>query len=71
MKHSVTKLVTDDKDLQRYLKSPFYRRDREVLDAEDEFACYVVTLDKKKIVDSKPVHVGDAILQWSKYLFIR
>ena len=71
MKHSVTKLVTDDKDLERYKRNPFYRTDKEVYDGNDALACYIVQMDKKKIKDSKPIHVGDAILQWSKLLFIK
>ena len=71
LKHSVTRLVTDNKDLERYAKSPFYRCDKEVYDGNDALACYIVQMDKKKIKDSKPIHVGDAILQWSKLLFIK
>ena len=71
MKHLVTKLVTEDKDLERYRKNPFYRTRKDVHDENDKLACYLVKMDKKKITDSKPVHIGVAILQWSKVLFIR
>ena len=71
LKHSVTKLVTDYKELDDYCRNPFYRHDKEVYDENNELACYLVKMDKKKITDSKPVHIGVAILQWSKVLFIR
>ena len=64
-------MVTDHKDLDKYSCNPFFRHDSEVYNASDELACYIVKMDKKKIRDSKPVHMGVAILQWSKVLFIR
>ena len=67
----MTKLVTDEEKLEKYWKSPFYRDNQEVYDENDELACYLVKMDKKKIKDNKPVHIGVAILQWSKVLFIR
>ena len=70
-KHGVTKLVTDGDDLEKLLKSPFFKDSVEVLDEMDDFACYMVKMRKKKITDAKPVHIGVAILQWSKVLFIK
>ena len=43
----------------------------EVYGEDGEIACWSVTESKREIRDSKPVHVGIAILQWSKLLFIR
>ena len=71
MKHTNTKIVTDEKKLDKLCRNPFYRIDKEVYDGDDDFACYIVKMDKKKIKDDKPVHIGVAILQWSKVLFIR
>ena len=64
-------ILTEDADLERRKKSPFYRGRKDVYDEDDQLACYIVKMDKKKITDSKPVHIGIAILQWSKVLFIR
>ena len=71
MKHTDTKLVTEVQDLERLNNNPFFRCDKEVYDESNRLACYLVKMDKNKITDSKPVHIGVAILQWSKVLFIR
>ena len=42
----------------------------DLVDEYDEVAGYEVTMNKKKIVDTKPIHFSVAILQWSKLLFI-
>ena len=70
-KHKNMHIVTEDKDLERRWRSPFFRNKKEVYDEDDQLACYLVSMDKKTIKDSKPVHIGVAILQWSKVLFIR
>ena len=71
MKHNDTRLVTDADRLEKLMKSPYFKESVEVLDETDDLACYKVKMKKEKIKDSKPVHVGVAILQWSKVLFIR
>ena len=71
LKHTNTYILTDDADLEKKRKKPFYRNKKEVYDENDQLACYIVKMDKKNIKDSKPVHIGVAILQWSKVLFIR
>ena len=71
MKHNDTRLVTDADRLEKLMKSPYFKESVEVLDETDDLACYKVKMVKKTIKDSKPVHVGVAILQWSKVLFIR
>ena len=71
MKHNDTRLVTDADRLEKLMKSPYFKESVEVLDETDDLACYKVKMVKKTIKDSKPVHVGVAILQWSKVLFIK
>ena len=71
LKHTVTKLITDGDELEKELQSPFFKDCVEVYDEADDLACYMVKQRKKKITDAKPVHIGVAILQWSKLLFIR
>ena len=71
MKHTVSKLVTESDDLENDFRSPFFKDCVEVHDEADDLACYMVKMKKSKIYDSKPVHIGVAILQWSKVLFIR
>ena len=71
LKHKKTHILTDEAALEKKKKKPFYRGRKEVYDEHDELACYIVQMDKKHITDSKPVHIGVAILQWSKVLFIR
>ena len=64
-------MVTDEKDFEKHRRNPFFRHDDEVYDENNNLACYMVKMDRKKIKDSKPVHMGVAILQWSKVLFVR
>ena len=71
MKHNDTRLVTDADRLEKLMKSPYFKESVEVLDETDDLACYKVKMNKKTIKDAKPVHIGVAILQWSKVLFIR
>ena len=71
LKHTNTHIFTEDKDLEKRQKKPFYRTTKEVYDENDQLACYIVKMDKKNIKDSKPVHIGVSILQWSKVLFIK
>ena len=52
-------------------KSPFFKKSSEVLTEDGEIACYVTNLTKAVVKDDKPVHIGVAILQWSKLLFLR
>lgn len=63
--------MTNDDKLEKLFKSPFFKDSTEVYDERDDLACYMVKMDKKKITDNKPVHIGVAILQWSKVLFIK
>ena len=63
--------MTDADRLEKLMKSPYFQDSVEILNEADDLACYKVKMKKKKIKDSKPVHIGVAILQWSKVLFIR
>ena len=38
---------------------------------DDEFCAYEIQMKKSKVNDAKPVHLGVAILQHSKLLFLR
>ena len=64
-------MYTDLKDLYVDRRSPFWCNYDEVCDENDEVICYVSSSKKSKVVDNKPVHIGVAILQWSKLLFLR
>lgn len=69
--HKTTNVYTDPKDLYEDKRSPFWSSYDEVHDENDELVCYVSSSKKSKVVDNKPVHIGVAILQWSKLLFLR
>ena len=64
-------MVTDGDKLEKIIRSPFFNDFDEIYDETDDLAGYMVKSEKSKIRDAKPVHVGVAILQWSKVLFIR
>ena len=67
-KHKNTKLYAKQKDANNDLRSPFLRSVNE-LTTEDASCLTEVTLDKKKIIDDKPVHIGACILSEAKLLF--
>ena len=53
LKHTTTHILTEDEDLEKKMKKPFYRSKKEVYDENDQLACYIVKMDKKTIKDSK------------------
>ena len=64
-RHKKTKIVKHD-SLEQYLKKAMYK-DHTDLEMEDEESSLAeVSLLKHKIQDDRPVHVGLAILQYSK-----
>ena len=70
-KHRETNLYTELDELVKDEKSPFFKKMTEVYNESDDIACYLTNLIKAKVKDDKPVHIGVAILQWSKLLFLR
>ena len=43
----------------------------ELTSCDGEFCAYEISKKKSKVTDAKPVHLGVAILQHSKLLFLR
>ena len=65
-------IVTADFDRYRkYKRMARCLNETELISADDEFCAYEVSMKKSKVTDSKPVHLGVAILQHSKLLFLR
>lgn len=63
--------INSKKKLSRNIRSPFYKH-HSVLPSEDgESGLIEVVMDQKKVTDDKLIHVGVAILQESKLLFLR
>ena len=69
-RHRDTRIYTDLNDVIKDEKSPFFRQTKEVIDENGDLQGYLVTKTKQKVTDNLPVHIGVAILQWSKYIFI-
>lgn len=69
-KRKVTKLHFDEEKAEKDIRSPFLRSFSQ-LTTEDLREITAVTLDKKKITDDKPVHIGACILGEAKLLFLR
>ena len=68
--HKNTLMFGPDDNLEPYFrKSTFVNHDD--IETEDGALIRELTMRKKRIWDDKPVHVGVAILQWSKLLFLR
>ena len=64
-----TILLSDEKKLTKKIQSPLYRTDN-FLSAENGDGMIEVTMDSKRITDRKPVHIGVAILQYSKLMLL-
>ena len=70
-RHKNTSLLPVDYNIAKLARRPMYR-DHVVIQDENGDACATeVTSLKQTVEDSKPVHIGVAILQWSKLLFLR
>ena len=59
------------KQLETKIRSPFYKHHSELPTEDGKFGLIEVVMDQKKVTDDKLVHVGVAILQESKLLFLR
>ena len=70
-KHTSTSLFPPDQNIAKILKRALYKDHVVIQNEEGEAGATEVTCDKKIIEDDKPVHIGVAILQWSKLLFLR
>ena len=64
-------MTSDDKRYRRYKRMPRCLAETELKSADDDFCAYEIQMKKTKVKDSKPVHLGVAILQHSKLLFLR
>ena len=70
-KYKDTKLVYDDNKLSKLIRKPYFMTQATLTNEADEFCAYEVSSKRKRINDNKAHHVGVAILQWSKLLFLR
>ena len=70
-KHKNTSLYPPGYDIARLARRTMYKDHVVIQNEEGEAGATKVTSLKKTITDSKPVHIGVAILQWSKLLFLR
>ena len=59
-----------DEKINNHQRSPRYVNCLEFLDEDGERSAIEIEMNKQKIKDDKPVHIGVAILQWSKLLFL-
>ena len=71
LKHKNTSLYPADYDVNRIACKALYRDHSIIHTEEGEASGWEVTCDKKTVCDSKPVHIGVCILQWSKLLILR
>ena len=59
------------KQLEKNIRSPFYKHHSELPSEDCKVGLIEMVMDQKKVTDDKLVHVGVAILQESKLLFLR
>ena len=69
-KHSTTKIVTEDK-LAKYQRKKTLKSWRLLDNEAEEGDLLELDLEKTKIMDSLPVHIGNSILMHSKLHFLR
>ena len=55
--HKDTIILTDEKKLWKYTRKPHFRTSN-FIPNEEERGFFEITLDKKRVIDGKPVHVG-------------
>lgn len=74
IKYTKTKILSQpnlSSKISKSIRSPFYKH-HSVLMTEDElWGVHEVIMDLSKVKDNKPVHVGVAILQHSKIMFLQ
>ena len=63
--------VNSKKKLEKSIRSPFYKNHSELPSEDNKFGLVEVVMDQKKVNDDKLVHVGVAILQESKLMFLK
>ena len=68
--YSDSVLVNNQKTLCRKMESPLFKREV-FLESEDLTGVHEVVMEQRRVTDNKPVHVGIAILQYSKILMLR
>ena len=70
MRYTRTKIV-DNAKLMKCIASPFHKDFSPLNSDIDDLEFFEVQQKLRKIVDQKPVHVGIAILQYSKLHFLK
>ena len=70
-RHKNTSLLPADYNITKLARRTMYRNHVVIQDENGDACATEVTSLKQTIEDSKPVHIGVAILQWSKLLFLR
>jgi hypothetical protein len=68
--YTSTKLVADPKKLKKFSESPFYKNDSFLTTEEGNMGIHEFVMEQRKVTDDKLVHVGVAILQHSKLMFL-
>ena len=70
-KYRNTIVTADVNRYEKYRRMPRCLNELEMTSTDDDFCAYEIQMKKTKVNDSKPVHIGVAILQHSKLLFLR
>ena len=64
-------VTTDHAQMMKSQKGGRCNSIHDIIGEDGNTACYAITEHRRQIEDSKPVHLGVGILQWSKLLFLR
>jgi hypothetical protein len=68
--YTSTKLVADPTKLKKFSESPFYKNDSFLTTEEGNMGIHEFVMEQRRVTDDKLVHVGVAILQHSKLMFL-
>ena len=70
-KYKNTIVTADPNRYMKYKRKPRCLNETELNSANGDFCAFEIQMKKNKVNDPKPVHLGVAILQHSKLLFLR
>ena len=70
LRHHNTKVVVDQEKMIKAAESAFTMDQNEVINESENLVGWEIKQRKRKVVDSKPIHFSNAILQTSKLLFL-
>ena len=70
VRHHNTKVVVDQEKMVKAAQSAFTVDQNEVINESENLVAWEIKQRKRRVIDTKPIHFSNAILQTSKLLFL-